>query len=142
MKRPMNILKNTSSKNASSKAIAKKHQGNVNKFGELLFEIGCEEIPAGMIEKACSDLHQILLKKLNEQGLVAETSSEKSLEVFGAARRLVAVAREVRLRQEDVTKEIIGPPKSVAFNNVGEPTRAATAFAEKQGIAISELLVV
>ncbi len=54
----------------------------------------------------------------------------------------MAIARGVRLRQEDVTSEIIGPPKSVAFDNVGEPTRAATSFAEKQGVPVSEISIV
>jgi glycyl-tRNA synthetase beta chain len=111
-------------------------------FGELLFEIGCEEIPAGMIGKACGDLKAILAKHLAANGLIEESSSESSIETFGAPRRLVAVAGAVRLRQEDVTKEIVGPPKSVAFDNVGEPTRAAMSFAEKQGVPISQLVFV
>ena len=111
-------------------------------FGDFLFEIGCEEIPAGMIAKAAQELQALLAKYLSEGGLVAESSSKNSIESFGAPRRLVAIARGVRLRQEDVTKEIIGPPKSVAFDNVGEPTRAATSFAEKQGIALSKIAIV
>ncbi len=108
----------------------------------MLFEIGCEEIPAGMIAKAAQELKGILAKHLTANGLLSETSSENSVEAFGAPRRLVAIARNVRLRQEDVTREIIGPPKSVAFDNVGEPTRAAMSFAEKQGVPVSELIFV
>ena len=111
-------------------------------FGELLFEIGCEEIPAGMIAKAAEELQGILAKHLTANGLLSAASSESSVEAFGAPRRLVAFARNVRLRQEDVTREIIGPPKSVAFDNVGEPTRAAMSFAEKQGVPVSELIFV
>jgi glycyl-tRNA synthetase beta chain len=111
-------------------------------FGDFLFEIGCEEIPAGMIAKAAQELQALLAKHLSESGLVAESSSKNLIESFGAPRRLVAIARGLRLRQEDVTKEIIGPPKSVAFDNVGEPTRAATSFAEKQGIALSKIAIV
>jgi glycyl-tRNA synthetase beta chain len=116
--------------------------GAKNLFGDFLFEIGCEEIPAGMIAKAAQELQALLAKHLSESGLVAESSSKNSIESYGAPRRLVAIARGVRLRQEDVTKEIIGPPKSVAFDNVGEPTRAATSFAEKQGIALSKIAIV
>jgi len=108
----------------------------------LLFEIGCEEIPSGMIAKAAQELEVILSKQLSMHGLIDESSSKRLVEVFGAPRRLVAIARKVRLRQDDVTREIVGPPKSVAFDNVGEPTRAATSFAEKQGVPISKLIFV
>jgi glycyl-tRNA synthetase beta chain len=111
-------------------------------FGEFLFEIGCEEIPAGMIQKAAQELKALLEKYFVAAGLVEEISSDTFIEACGAPRRLVAIAKKVRLRQEDVTREIVGPPKSVAFDNVGEPTRAATSFAEKQGIPISALLTV
>jgi glycyl-tRNA synthetase beta chain len=135
-----------SAKTASRKAAGKRHPvkkgTSARQFGELLFEIGCEEIPAGMLAKACGELQAILAKRLMEHGLVPEVSTGTLVEVFGAPRRMVAVAKQVRLRQEDVTKEIVGPPKSVAFDNVGEPTRAATAFAEKQGVPLSQLIFV
>ena len=111
-------------------------------FGDFLFEIGCEEIPAGMIAKAASELKVILERHFLTNGLVAEKSGAASIETFGAPRRLTAIIRNVRLKQEDVTREITGPPKSIAFDNLGEPTRAAESFASKQGIPLSKLTVV
>ena len=105
-------------------------------FGDFLFEIGCEELPAGMIAKASHELKAILEKYFSTNGLLA---SGGSIESFGGPRRLAAIARGVRLRQEDVVREVTGPPKSVAYDNVGEPTRAAMSFAEKQGIPVSRL---
>jgi len=110
--------------------------------GDFLFEIGCEEIPAGMILKASQELKALLQKQFLANGLLEEKAAESSIETFGAPRRLVAIARGVRMRQEDVTREIIGPPKSVAYDQVGEPTRAAMSFAEKQGIPVSKLSIV
>jgi glycyl-tRNA synthetase beta chain len=110
--------------------------------GDFLFEIGCEEIPAGMILKASQELKVLLHKQFLAHGLLEEKSAESSMETFGAPRRLVAIARGVRMRQEDVTREITGPPKSVAYDQVGEPTRAAMSFAEKQGIPVSKLSIV
>jgi glycyl-tRNA synthetase beta chain len=109
---------------------------------DLLFEIGCEEIPAGMIEKAAKELKAILVKSLLAANLVDEPTVEERIEAFGAPRRLTLIARKIRLRQEDLEREIIGPPKSVAFDNLGEPTRAAMSFAEKQGIPVSKLSIV
>jgi glycyl-tRNA synthetase beta chain len=112
-----------------------------NSFGDFLFEIGCEEIPAGMIAKASSELKAILEKYFSTNGLLDEKHAAASIETFGAPRRLVAIARGVRLKQVDVTREITGPPKSIAYDTVGEPTRAAMSFAEKQGIPVSKLTI-
>jgi glycyl-tRNA synthetase beta chain len=109
--------------------------------GDLLLEIGCEEIPAGMIAKASQELKVILEKHLATNRLVDEPTVEKSVEAFGAPRRLAAIARGIRLHQDDITREITGPPKSVAYAN-GEPTRAAESFASKQGVSLSQLTVV
>jgi glycyl-tRNA synthetase beta chain len=110
--------------------------------GDFLLEIGCEEIPAGMIPKATDELKAILTKYLSANNLGGEPTIEESIEAFGAPRRLVAIARNIRLQQEDETREITGPPKSVAFDAAGEPTRAAMSFAEKQGVAVSKLTLV
>ena len=45
-------------------------------------------------------------------------------------------------RQADVVNEITGPPKSVAYDPVGAPTRAAVSFAEKQGIGLHEVYLI
>lgn len=110
--------------------------------GDFLFEIGCEEIPGGMIFKASQELKAILEKSFLAAGLLDAEEIATALETFGAPRRLTAIARGVRLKQEDVTREIIGPPKSVAYDSVGAPTRAAQSFAEKQGIRTSDLKII
>jgi glycyl-tRNA synthetase beta chain len=95
-----------------------------------------------MIRKASEELKAILEKYLLAHALVEEKSVAESIEAFGAPRRLTAIARRVRLRQDDVVREIIGPPKSVAYDNVGAPTRAAESFAEKQGTSAEKLAIV
>lgn len=112
-----------------------------NATADFLFEIGCEEIPGGMIAKASGELKAILEKYFSTHGLLSEKSAAASIETFGAPRRLTAIARGVFLKQADVTREITGPPKTIAFDNVGEPTRAAMSFAEKQGIPVSKLTI-
>jgi glycyl-tRNA synthetase beta subunit len=98
---------------------------NVKGRADFLFEIGCEEIPAGMIVKACAELKALLEKYFTANALLEEKSATASIETFGAPRRLTAIVRNVQLKQEDVVKGIIGPPKAIAFDAVGEPTRAA-----------------
>ena len=106
---------------------------------DFLLEIGCEEIPAGVIARAAKELQVILEKYLTAERLLLEGACVES---FGAPRRLVALTRAVRLRQPDVTREIAGPPKSVAYDTVGRPTKAAESFAAKQGVPVSKLYVV
>jgi glycyl-tRNA synthetase beta chain len=107
--------------------------------GDLLFEIGCEEIPAGMILKASQELKAILVTHLLTHGLVDQPTAQEAIETFGAPRRLVAIVRNVQLKQEDITREVSGPPKAVAFDAAGQPTRAAISFAERQRIPVSKL---
>jgi glycyl-tRNA synthetase beta chain len=105
---------------------------------ELLFEIGAEEIPAGMLPDAVAGLKAIL-----EKHLIAENLTEGvTVETFGGPRRLTAWVRGLIVKQADVEVEITGPPKVVAYDNVGAPTRAAVSFAEKQGVALHELQTV
>jgi glycyl-tRNA synthetase beta chain len=105
--------------------------------GDFLFEVGCEEIPARLIPKAASELQGILEKYFSTEGILVGP-----LRAFGAPRRLAIISDAVLLRQRDQEKEILGPPKSVAYDNVGAPTRAAVSFAEKQGIPLGRLQVV
>jgi glycyl-tRNA synthetase beta chain len=103
--------------------------------GDFLFEIGCEEIPAGMIARACDELKVILEKYLSTAGLL----EKESIEVLGAPRRLAVLCKAIRLQQPDTEREVTGPPKSVGYDNVGRPTRAAESFAQKNGIPISKI---
>jgi glycyl-tRNA synthetase beta chain len=47
----------------------------------------------------------------------------------------------VHPQQLDSEKEVMGPPKSAAFDNVGAPTRAVIGFAEKFSMQPSDLFV-
>src|SRR5690348_7314031 len=105
---------------------------------EFLLEAGCEEVPAGMIPSATNELQAILNKYLGAENLL----DGKPVETFGAPRRLVASCAAIRVRQDDITREVTGPPKAVAFSPEGHPTRAAESFAAKQGVQVSALYTV
>ena len=105
---------------------------------ELLFEVGCEEIPAGMLARATEELKSGLEKQLAAESI----ADGVTVEAFSTPRRLVLWARGLPARQSDVMSEVTGPPKSVAYDAVGAPTRAAVSFAEKQGIALHEVYFV
>jgi len=102
---------------------------------ELVFEIGCEEIPAGLLPRS-----EVEMKLAFEKLLAAESLSEGvRVEAFAAPRRLVLWAEGLPVKQADVVSEVIGPPKSVAYDPVGAPTRAAVSFAEKHGIPLHDV---
>ena len=110
----------------------------VERRAELLLEIGCEEIPAGMLPRAEAELKSGIEKMLVAENLAGGVT----VETFSAPRRLVAWVRGVVTKQADVISEVTGPPKSVAYDSVGAPTRAAVSFAEKQGIALHDVYFV
>ena len=114
-----------------------KTNAKIAETGDFLFEVGCEEIPARLIPKACAELQQILEKYFSANAIFVAP-----LRAIGAPRRLAVMSDGVRLRQADQQKEILGPPRSVAFDNVGAPTRAAISFSEKQGIPLAKLKIV
>jgi len=102
---------------------------------DFLFEIGCEEIPAGMLPGAAKEFKAILEKYLTTYNLLEGAT----VETFAAPRRLAATCAAVKIKQVDEVKDEIGPPKSVSFDPAGKPTRAAESFAQKMGIRVDEL---
>jgi glycyl-tRNA synthetase beta chain len=105
---------------------------------DFLFEIGCEEIPAGLLRAAAKELKVILEKYLTAYNLLDGVA----VETFAAPRRLAATCAAVRVKQADETKDEMGPPKSVSFDAAGKPTRAAESFAQKMGVRVDKLTLV
>jgi glycyl-tRNA synthetase beta chain len=101
---------------------------------DFLLEIGCEEIPARMIDAASLDLRERVQKLLAQERLSA-TGTIFSLD---SPRRLAVLAEGVPVAQPDVTDQVTGPSANVAFKD-GQPTQAAYAFARKAGVDVSQL---
>jgi len=101
---------------------------------ELLFEIGTEEIPAGFLSKAVVDMEDIIRKTLTEKRIAFE-----GIRCLATPRRLVLRIAEVAPKQEDQTIEKMGPAKKAAFDENGQPTKAALGFARGQGMEVSQL---
>jgi glycyl-tRNA synthetase beta chain len=101
---------------------------------ELLFEIGTEEIPAGFLSKAVVDMEGILRKTLTEKRIAFE-----GIKCLATPRRLVVHISGLAQKQEDQTIEKLGPAKKSAFDENGQPTKAAAGFARGQGLEVSQL---
>jgi len=101
---------------------------------DFLLEIGCEEIPARMIDAASLELRQRVDKLLQRERLCA--SGEVT--PLDTPRRLAVLAAGIPAAQPDLTEQLMGPSASVAFKN-GQPTPAAQAFAKKAGVDVEKL---
>jgi glycyl-tRNA synthetase beta chain len=102
---------------------------------DFLLEIGCEEIPARMIDAAETDLGVRVAKLLLEQGLLP---TKAIVPTMSTPRRLTVWANGIFSAQLDVTERLTGPSVTVAYKD-GQPTPAAHAFAKKAGVDVSRL---
>jgi glycyl-tRNA synthetase len=104
---------------------------------ELLFEIGTEEIPASYVPPALNQLSKIATDFLAEHRIPFG-----EIQTFGTPRRITLAIKDVQTLQESQETEVVGPPKSIAYDDNGEPTKAAIGFAKSQGVEISDLRIV
>jgi glycyl-tRNA synthetase beta chain len=100
---------------------------------DFLLEIGCEEIPARMIDAASQELRQRVGALLTRERL-----GNSEVVSFETPRRLAVLASGISPAQGDVTEQITGPSANVAYKD-GQPTPAAHAFAKKAGVDVSQL---
>ena len=103
-------------------------------MADFLLEIGCEEIPARMIDAAAAELGRRLSDVLARERLAASPV----VSLFSTPRRLAVTATGIAATQADVEEQITGPSVKVAFKD-GQPTPAAHAFAKKVNTDISKL---
>jgi glycyl-tRNA synthetase beta chain len=101
---------------------------------ELLFEIGTEEIPAAFLSKAVGDMEEIIHKSLTERRI-----GFTGIKCLATPRRLVLTIADLAPKQDDQTIEKMGPAKKAAFDENGQPTKAALGFARGQGMEVSQL---
>src|SRR5581483_6673357 len=101
---------------------------------DFLLEIGCEEIPARMIDAGSAELRERVSNLLTRERLQADGG----VTVLDTPRRLAVLASGVPQSQPDITEQVTGPSVNVAFKD-GQPTPAAQAFAKKAGRLLSEL---
>jgi glycyl-tRNA synthetase beta chain len=103
---------------------------------DFVVELGVEEIPASMLEAAANQFADLLAESLTLQRLSA---GERV--VWYTPRRIIVGLKDVPVRQEDLVETIVGPPRSVAYDAAGAPTKAALAFAKKNEVAASQLKI-
>ncbi|HWP49174.1 MAG TPA: glycine--tRNA ligase subunit beta [Candidatus Limnocylindrales bacterium] len=103
---------------------------------ELLLEIGTEEIPSSFVLMALKDIEQNA-RKLFETYRIGFSE----IKALGTPRRLTLYMGQVEERQQDFVTEVLGPAKRVAYDEKGNPTKAAWGFARGQGVTVEELQI-
>ncbi|MDA3936265.1 MAG: glycine--tRNA ligase subunit beta [Actinomycetota bacterium] len=101
---------------------------------ELLFEIGCEEIPSSPLYEAIGQL-----KADTESALKGARLGYAAVDVFGSPRRLVVRVTDLDEQQSDQTLRVKGPSIKVAFDADGSPTKAVMGFARGKGVEVADL---
>lgn len=102
----------------------------------FLLEIGVEEVPARFLPLGINMLRQ-RAAELFEKYLI-EFSDIKT---YGTPRRFVLIAKGLPDKQRDVEREVWGPPKKIAFDEKGAPTKTLIGFCSAQGIDINTVEV-
>lgn len=103
---------------------------------DLLIEIGVEELPASWVKRALEVLPALVTDALDAARLPHGTAH-----AYGTPRRLAVLVNAVEDRTPDVEEEVIGPPKSAAFDADGKPKKAAEGFAKKNNASVEAVFV-
>ncbi len=103
---------------------------------ELLFELGCEELPAGSVQAAAEQLLEGVLQRLRDAGVGFGQSRAEF-----TPRRLVVSVQELEDTQPDQEKVQRGPSVSAAYGPEGQPSKALEGFCRSQGIDPSRVTV-
>ena len=101
---------------------------------DFLLEIGCEEIPARMIDAAARELREHLQTLLQRERL----GPAGAISHLDTPRRLAVLASGLPASQPDITEQVSGPSAQIAYKD-GQPTPAAHAFAKKVGVDVAKL---
>jgi glycyl-tRNA synthetase beta chain len=104
---------------------------------ELFLELGTEEIPAGFIPRALNDMESLLRQELEHARVC-----HGPVCTFATPRRLAISIADVSRVQQRQELELTGPPARIAYDEQGQPTKAAIGFARTNGVEVADLKIV
>ncbi len=96
---------------------------------DLLIEIGTEELPPKSLRTMMENFGSNFSQKLNEAELEFE-----SLQTFATPRRLALLIKSLAAAQPDHIVEKRGPSLKAAYDEAGQPSKAALGFMRSCGI--------
>ena len=102
----------------------------------LAFEIGTEEIPAFDLSAATKQLKKLVPSILDEAGIPFNEVS-----VYSSPRRLIVLVSGIPEQTEEKNETFKGPKVKIAYDEEGNPTKAALGFARGKGVNAEDLVV-
>ncbi|MFL0803400.1 MAG: glycine--tRNA ligase subunit beta [Agarilytica sp.] len=100
----------------------------------FLVELGTEELPPTSLKDLSDAFSNYITTALNKKGLAFDTAT-----AYATPRRLALSLTGLAESTPEVENKVWGPPAKIAFDKEGKPSKAAEAFAKKNGIAVSAL---
>jgi glycyl-tRNA synthetase beta chain len=101
---------------------------------DFLVEVGTEELPP----KALRELDLAFAAGVRA-GLAQAGLTHGDIQSFATPRRIAVLVKRLVSQQPEQNVKRRGPPVSASFDANGQPTRAATAFAESCGVPVDSL---
>ena len=117
-------------------SIAKSHVPLVSSPQSLILEIGTEELPAGDVDTALTQLRERVPSLLKELSL-----EHGSVNIHGTPRRLAVSIADLSPNQPDREDLVKGPPADKAFDKDGVALPAGMGFAKKNNVNTKDLLI-
>ena len=108
----------------------------MSKGKPFLFEIGTEELPPKSLKKLAEVLHDQVIKQLENNKLIEQPVSSQ---FFATPRRLAVLIENVLENQPDQVLDRRGPALAQAYDDQGQPTKAALGFAQSVGLDVGQL---
>ncbi|KTD29726.1 glycine--tRNA ligase subunit beta [Legionella israelensis] len=104
---------------------------------DLLFELGCEELPSASVLPLAEELANHLSSSLDKAQL-----NYTEIKYFAAPRRLAVRIKNLQTQQPQKTITRKGPALKAAYDEQDCPTAALSGFARSCGVAIEKLSTV
>ncbi len=104
---------------------------NIKNTKDFLLEINVEELPAGYVRPALDKLKNAFVERLSRERI-----GHGDISVFGTAGALICYIKDMSLKQEELSQEISGPPKKIAFDENDNPSPQGIGFAKNQVVDI------
>ncbi len=101
---------------------------------DLLVEIGTEELPPTALDRLSLAFMQGI-----EAGLKQEELGFSQIQRYASPRRLAVLISDLATAQADRVVERKGPALTAAFDDAGNPSKAAEGFARSCGVSVDQL---
>lgn len=103
---------------------------------QFVLEIGTEEMPARFVPSLANELENLFRAELEQAKL-----DFGKVWSFATPRRVAVNVMDLAEKQRVEDELVIGPPKRIAVDEEGTPTKAGLGFAKSQGVDFADVFI-